>query len=142
MFSLEELFYRVDDFCQGFEPRWKQQLLTHQLQTRQRHRQMGLSEIIVSMAGITSIEVKESLEDLALQLQAAKTLKAKERLQVLYWLKQDNPPSILTISKAIDKHRNTLQTWLMQYRSGGIEAMLEVKKSPGGVRVIPQFCGG
>jgi transposase len=91
------------------------------------------------MAGVTSIEVKESLEDLALQLQAAKTLKAKERLQVLYWLKQDNPPSILTIAKAVGKHRNTLQTWLMLYRSGGIEAMLEVKKSPGGVRVIPQW---
>jgi transposase len=91
------------------------------------------------MAGITSIEVKESLEDLAVQLQAAKTLKAKERLQVLYWLKQDNAPSILKIAKAIGKHRNTLQTWLMVYREGGVEAMLEVKKSPGGVRVIPQW---
>ncbi|GAP99023.1 hypothetical protein NIES2104_55800 [Leptolyngbya sp. NIES-2104] len=60
-------------------------------------------------------------------------------MQVLYWLKQDNPPNILTIAKAIGKHRNTLQTWLMQYRSGGVEAMLSVKKSPGGVRVIPQW---
>lgn len=42
-------------------------------------------------------------------------------------------------AKAIGKHRNTLQTWLMLYRGGGIEAMLEVKKSPGGVRVIPQW---
>jgi len=46
MFSLEELFYRVDDFCQEFEPRWQQQLLTHQRQTRQRARQMCLSEIM------------------------------------------------------------------------------------------------
>lgn len=91
------------------------------------------------MAGVTSVEVKESLEELAAQLQQAKTPKEKERLQVLYWLKQDNPPSILTIAKAIGKHRNTLQTWLMLYQSGGIEAMLEVKKSPGGVRVIPQW---
>lgn len=50
------------------------------------------------MAGVTAVEVKESLEDLALQLQAAKTLKAKERLQVLYWLKQDDAPSILTLA--------------------------------------------
>lgn len=91
------------------------------------------------MAGVTSIEVKESLEDLAAQLQAAKTLKAKERLQVLYWLKQEKPPSILMIAKAIGKHRNTLQTWLMLYRSGGVDAMLEVRKSPGGVRVIPHW---
>ena len=91
------------------------------------------------MAGITSIKVKESLEDLAVQLQKAKTLKARERLQVLYWLKQDNPPNILMIAKAIGKHRNTLQTWLKMYRTGGFEAMLEVKQSPGGVRVIPQW---
>lgn len=46
MFSLEELFYRVDNFCQAFEPRWQQQLLTYKLQTRQRARQLCLSEIM------------------------------------------------------------------------------------------------
>lgn len=94
---------------------------------------------MVVMVGMTSVEIKESLEELAVFLKSAKTPKQKERLQVLYWLKQDNPPSILTVAKAIGKHRNTLQTWLMQYRSGGVEAMLAVKKSPGGVRVIPQW---
>jgi transposase len=91
------------------------------------------------MAGTTSVEVKESLEDLAAQLRQARTPKDKERLQVLYWLKQDKPPSISAIAKATGKHRNTLQTWLRMYRRGGVEAMLEVKKSPGGVRVIPQW---
>jgi len=91
------------------------------------------------MAGITSAEVKESLEELAQQLRQAKTPIAKDRLQVLYWLKQEHPPSISTIAKAIGKHRNTLQTWLSMYRDGGIAAMLNLKKSPGGVRVIPQW---
>lgn len=91
------------------------------------------------MVGITSVEVKESLEDLAAQLRQVKTPQKKERLQVLYWLKQDKPPSISAIAKATGRHRNTLQTWLMQYRSGGVEGMLEVKQSPGGVRVIPQW---
>lgn len=27
MFSLEDLFCAVDDFCESFEPQWKQQLL-------------------------------------------------------------------------------------------------------------------
>jgi transposase len=58
---------------------------------------------------------------------------------VLYWLKQENAPSISAIAKAIGRHRNTLQTWLSLYQEGGITAMLEVKKSPGGVRVIPQW---
>lgn len=91
------------------------------------------------MVGVTSVEVKESLDDLALQLRQAETPSAKERLQVLYWLKQEQAPSISAIAKAIGKHRNTLQTWLSMYREGGIEAMVEVRKSPGGVRVIPQW---
>ena len=89
------------------------------------------------MVGITSIDVKESLDDLSEQLRQAKTPTAKERLQVLYWLKQDIAPSISAIAKAVGKHRNTVQTWLSNYREGGVEAMLAVKKSPGGVRVIP-----
>ena len=91
------------------------------------------------MAGVTSIDVKESLDDLAEKLRHVETPTAKERLQVLYWLKQDNAPSISAIAKAVGKHRNTVQTWLSNYREGGVKAMLEVKKSPGGVRVIPQW---
>lgn len=91
------------------------------------------------MAGVTSIDVKESLDDLAERLRQAKLPTDKERLQVLYWLKQENAPSISAIAQAIGKHRNTLQTWLSLYRNGGVAAMLEIKKSPGGVRVIPQW---
>lgn len=91
------------------------------------------------MDGITSIDVKESLDDLAQRLSQAKTPTDKERLQVLYWLKQEHAPSISAIAKAVGKHRNTLQTWLSLYRTGGVAAMLEIKKSSGGVRVIPQW---
>ena len=91
------------------------------------------------MAGVTSIDVKESLDDLAEKLRHVETSTAKERLQVLYWLKQDNAPSISAIAKAVGKHRNTVQTWLSNYREGGVKAMLEVKKPPGGIRVIPQW---
>ena len=51
------------------------------------------------MAGVTSIDVKESLDDLAEKLRHVETPTAKERLQVLYWLKQDNAPSISAIAK-------------------------------------------
>ncbi|HCF26862.1 MAG TPA: helix-turn-helix domain-containing protein [Cyanobacteria bacterium UBA11049] len=91
------------------------------------------------MAGVTSIEVKESVDELVERLRKADTPTAKERLQVLYWLKQENPPSISTIAKGIGKHRNTLQTWLSMYRDGGMESMLEINKSSGGVRKIPQW---
>ena len=83
--------------------------------------------------------MQESLEDLAEQLRQVETPTAKERLQVLYWLKQDKAPSISAIAQAVGKHRNTVQTWLSNYREGGVPAMLTVKKPPGGVRVMPQW---
>jgi hypothetical protein len=61
-------------------------------------------------------------------------------LQVLYWLKQEHPPTVGAIAQGVGKHRNTtLQTWLLKYREGGIEAMLEVKKALGRVRIMPQW---
>ncbi|NJM85543.1 MAG: helix-turn-helix domain-containing protein [Leptolyngbyaceae cyanobacterium RM2_2_21] len=60
-------------------------------------------------------------------------------MQLLYWLKQDTAPSISAIAKAIGKHRNTLQRWLLLYRDGGIEAMLEIKRSSGRMPVIPKW---
>ena len=68
------------------------------------------------MVGVTSVEVRESLEDLAQQLRQAKTPTVKERLQLLYWLKQGNAFIISAIALAIGKHQNTLQTWLSMYR--------------------------
>lgn len=91
------------------------------------------------MVGVTSIEVKESLDELVKRLRLADRPTDKERLQVLYWLKQENSPSISAIAQALGKHRNTVQTWLLLYREGGVEAMLSIKPSPGGVRKIPQW---
>ena len=49
MFSLEELFCTVDDFCQTFEPLWRQRLFKTGLRTRERARQLCLSEIMTIM---------------------------------------------------------------------------------------------
>ncbi|MBD2531761.1 helix-turn-helix domain-containing protein [Nostoc flagelliforme FACHB-838] len=80
--------------------------------------------MFLSMVGVTSIEVKESLDNLVERLGQAETATAKERLQVLYWLKQENPPTVSAIAKALGKHRNTVQTWLLKYRNGGVDEML------------------
>ena len=91
------------------------------------------------MAGVTSVEIKESLDELVHQLRQVKASKDKERLQVLYWLKQERAPSISAIAKAIGKHRNTVGTWLQKYQAGGVSAMLERKPLSGGARKIPQW---
>ena len=46
MLSLEALFCHVDDFCQRFEPQWKQKLLGDGVQQRQRSGSFCLSEIM------------------------------------------------------------------------------------------------
>ncbi|NJL20088.1 MAG: helix-turn-helix domain-containing protein [Leptolyngbyaceae cyanobacterium SM1_3_5] len=91
------------------------------------------------MVGVSNIVIAESLDELTQQLQQAQAPRDKERLQVLYWLKQNNAPNVSTIAQSLGKHRNTIQTWLSLYRVGGVQAMLAVEKSPGGVRVIPQW---
>ena len=51
MISLEELFCSVDDFCQAFEPQWKQQLLGAELKLRNRPRSLSLSESMTILIG-------------------------------------------------------------------------------------------
>lgn len=51
MFSLEELFCCVDDFCQAFEPQWERQLLGNGLQQRKRARSLCLSELMTILVG-------------------------------------------------------------------------------------------
>ena len=46
MFSLEDLFCSVDDFCETFEVQWKQQLLGYGLKLRNRSCRLRLSEIM------------------------------------------------------------------------------------------------
>jgi transposase len=92
------------------------------------------------MAGVTSIIVKESLEEIAQRLSQASKPIIKERLQVLYWLKQEKAPSISNIAKSIGRHRGTLQEWLKIYREEGVAGLERVKSSPGGGnRVIPKW---
>ena len=51
MLSLEELFWQVDDFCQGFQPQWERQLLDNGLKRRKRARGLCLSEIMTLLIG-------------------------------------------------------------------------------------------
>ncbi len=46
MDSLDALFCHIDDFCQQFEPQWRQRLLSEGTQRRQRQRSLSLSEIL------------------------------------------------------------------------------------------------
>jgi hypothetical protein len=44
--SLTELFCLIDDFCQGFEPKWEKGLLTDGQKKRRRLASLSLSELM------------------------------------------------------------------------------------------------
>lgn len=46
MYSLEELFSPIDDFCNSFEPTWEKRLIENGQRRRRRSRQLSLSEIM------------------------------------------------------------------------------------------------
>ena len=52
------------------------------------------------MVGVSSVQVKENLEELAERLRQAKTSREKEKLQVLNLLKQKKAPKIKAIAIA------------------------------------------
>jgi transposase len=89
------------------------------------------------MAGVTRIEVRETAAELEGLIQKQSHPKLKERLQVLYLLKLPEPMSISGIAKVIGRHRGSVQEWLSQYRSGGLEKFLHIGQSTGRPRAIP-----
>lgn len=91
------------------------------------------------MAGVTRVKIRESVEELAAQLQAESHPRRKERLQVLYLLKSPTAISISAIALVVGKQRGTVQRWLSVYQAEGLSRLMQVKQSPGRPRVIPAW---
>jgi transposase len=67
------------------------------------------------MAGVTHIDIQESVEELAALVRQQNNVRLKERLQALYLIKNQGI-SDLAIAKILGKHRGTVQRWLADYR--------------------------
>lgn len=91
------------------------------------------------MSGVTKIEIRESIEELAQRLSAETNPKLKERLQALYLLKLPKAMTVSAVAKVIGKHRGTLQRWLSVYQDRGLGLFLEIKEVTGRPKVIPPW---
>ena len=91
------------------------------------------------MAGVSKLEITETAEELKQILARQKTATGKERVQLLYLLKIGNTATISQASVMIGRHRVTVQKWIKQYQTSGIESLLEQKQSPGRPRAIPSW---
>jgi transposase len=83
------------------------------------------------MARQLKIEIAENLEYLEKSLRYAKTASQKERLQMLWWLKSGQVTQHQELAKRLGRNPSTVTRWLQQYRSGGLAALLRVKKATG-----------
>ena len=81
------------------------------------------------MLGALKIEIKETEEILRELLKRQKEAKKRERIQMLYWLKTRQVESVAHLAVLLGYHRTTISRWLTKYRRGGIEELLEIKKS-------------
>lgn len=89
------------------------------------------------MSGVVKIHITETKETLKSLLVQANTPQAKERVQALYWLKTKTVETVAEIAILLGRHRTTVQRWLQQYRQGGLQKLLEEKKSPGRGQLMP-----
>ena len=77
------------------------------------------------------VEVKESKEELRHRLHHSVTASSRERLQMLYWLKQDAIATRKELSQKLGRDESTVYRWLKRYRQGGLSNLLYVKTPPG-----------
>ena len=91
------------------------------------------------MAGVTSIEIRETTAELEMLIQQQSNPNLKERLQVLYLLQLPNAMSVSAIAKVGGRNRGSVQHWLSLYRANGLEGLLETRQSPGRLQVIPAW---
>jgi transposase len=82
------------------------------------------------------IEITESEAELKKQLQHVREALAKEKLQMLWWLKSGQVTQQQEIGKRLGRDTSTITRWLQKYRRGGLKPLLQVNKAPGNERKI------
>ena len=88
------------------------------------------------MSGIVKINITETADELKRLLKQQKIAYAKERIQALYLLKSQQVETVQHLAVVLGRGRITVQRWLKRYREGGLEQLLESKKSPGRPKTI------
>ncbi len=91
------------------------------------------------MAGVTSIEIRETAAELEVLIQQQSNPNLKERLQVLYLLQLPNAMSVSAIAKVVGRNRGSVQRWLSLYCANGLEGLLATRQSLGRPQVIPEW---
>lgn len=88
------------------------------------------------MAGVTKVEIKESVDELHELLRKQKTVSSKERIQALYLLKIGQIKTVQHLAKVLGRGRITVHRWLKLYTESGLKSLLEQKHKSGRPPII------
>lgn len=83
------------------------------------------------MANKFVVTIEESLDEIKQRLKQQTTATGKERMQMLYWLKQEDIQTRQALAKRLHRDEATVYRWLKRYKEKGIDGLLEVKIPPG-----------
>lgn len=89
------------------------------------------------MARSLKLKIHESQQELEKRLKAQRSASGKERLQMLYWLKNGEVNTCKELVKRLNRGHATITRWLKKYKEGGLGALLEVKYAPGKETIFP-----
>lgn len=88
------------------------------------------------MTGVLKLDIQESAEDLKALLSEQSGAVERSKVQILWWLKQEQVSQVNELAQLSGYHRITISRWLSRYRQGGLEALLARKPKPGRPRAI------
>ncbi|MBO9997493.1 MAG: helix-turn-helix domain-containing protein [Cyanobacteria bacterium SID2] len=83
------------------------------------------------MSGVPKIEIQESVKTLQQLLKRQESATGFAKVQALYLLKIQAAETVRYLAVLLNRSEPTVHRWLKLYREGGVEALLEERKSPG-----------
>jgi hypothetical protein len=78
------------------------------------------------MSGMLKLEIADSAETLKQLMHQNCHPQQKAKLQALWWLQSGQANSVNQLAQLSGRHRTTISNWLSRYRTGGLNALLEV----------------
>lgn len=88
------------------------------------------------MSRVVKIDITENAEELQTLLKKQHSASIKERILALYLLQTKQVETVQHLAVLLGRGRITVQRWLRQYREGGLNTLLELKKSTGRKPII------
>ena len=82
-------------------------------------------------------EINLTLEEIKTLLHHQKNSTKRNKIQVLYWLKNGEVETITKAAKLLGVQRITVQRWWKQYKQGGVSQLLKNPPKTGRPTAIP-----